>query len=410
MKRATGAVTGLLGIALLLSSAQSRARQSQADASTKQNDTRESSVPDQKGVRIPFELDGNIIFLKVQANGSEPLAFVLDTGATLTVLDTDQARKLGIEQFEDFPAIFKVPSDFRRVRGVHLRLVGLELSNQTMAVGPMDANQLIHSGRHLHGVLGRNLFSQFVVEIDYVARFITLYDPKTYQYSGVGESIPLELSGSPFVRVTITTAAGHTMERLLFVDTGSHATLNYETSQFPSRTIERDEMDLTNQVTARVRAVFARVEHIELGHFVLAQPVVGVTHSFPLRGVQGLLGGGLLRRFTVIFDYAQKRMILEPNERTHDPFEFDMSGMFVISDLPSSRNFKVFSVSPKTPAADAGLHEGDLITAVNGEPSARFDVASLTRDRFLEVGRVYRLSVKRGTKQLRMTLKLRRLI
>jgi C-terminal processing protease CtpA/Prc len=103
-------------------------------------------------------------------------------------------------------------------------------------------------------------------------------------------------------------------------------------------------------------------------------------------------------------------MILEPNERTHAPFEFDMSGMFVISDLPNSPNFKVFSVSPKTPAAEAGLRDGDLITAINGEPSERFDVANLTRDRFLEEGHVYRLTVKRGRKQLRMKIKLRRLI
>ena len=398
--KSTSAITGLLGISLLLSSAQSHTPQSQA----------ESSVRSQRGIRIPFDLDGNIIFLKVQANGSEPLAFVLDTGATLTVLDTEQARKLGIDHFEDFPAVFKVPADFRRVRGVNLRLAGLELSNQTMAVGPMDANQLVHSGRHLHGVLGRNFFSQFVVEIDYVGKFITLYDPKTYQYSGAGESIPLELSGSPFVRAKITTAAGNTIERLLFVDSGSHSTLNYETPQFPSRTIERDEMDLTNQVTARVSAVFARVEHIELGHFVLDKPVVGVTRSFTIPGVQGLIGGGLLRRFKVIFDYSQKRMILEPNERTYAPFEFDMSGMFVISDLPSSGNFKVFSVSPKTPAAEAGLRDGDLITGINGEPSERFDVASLTFDRFLEEGRVYRLTVKRGRKQLLMKIKLRRLI
>jgi len=71
---------------------------------------------------------------------------------------------------------------------------------------------------------------------------------------------------------------------------------------------------------------------------------------------------------------------------------------------------KVLSVSPKTPAAEAGVHNGDLITAINGEPSERFDVASLTFDRFLEEGRVYHLTVKRGRKQLRMKIKLRRLI
>lgn len=38
-------------------------------------------------------------------------------------------------------------------------------------------------------------------------------------------------------------------------------------------------------------------------------------------GRQGNVGSGLLRRFKVIFDYAHKRMMLEPNRFLNDPFE-----------------------------------------------------------------------------------------
>src|SRR5437762_2129116 len=46
---------------------------------------------------IPFELTSNVIFLQVRVNGSEPLWFVLDTGAPGTVLDTSRAKMLGIK-------------------------------------------------------------------------------------------------------------------------------------------------------------------------------------------------------------------------------------------------------------------------------------------------------------------------
>jgi hypothetical protein len=31
--------------------------------------------------RVPFELNGNVAFLRVRVNGSQPLWFALDTGA-----------------------------------------------------------------------------------------------------------------------------------------------------------------------------------------------------------------------------------------------------------------------------------------------------------------------------------------
>src|SRR5436190_1351345 len=48
-------------------------------------------------LRIPFELTSNLIFLQVRVNGSEPLWFVLDTGAAGTLLDASRAKMLGIK-------------------------------------------------------------------------------------------------------------------------------------------------------------------------------------------------------------------------------------------------------------------------------------------------------------------------
>jgi hypothetical protein len=365
----------------------------------------------QNELRIPFELDGNIVVLKVRVSESEPLPFVLDTGAGVTVLDIAQARRLGLQNFEDYPALLKVPADYHRLRGVNLALSGLELANRTIGVGPMDANGLVHGGRHFYGVLGRDFFSQFVVEIDYIARVVTLYDPKTYRYSGTGQSIPIELERWPIVRAKVTTFRGETMERLLMIDSGSHSTLNYEVEQFPAKTIEQNVLDLTNQVTSRVSATFGRAERIEIGQFVIEKPVVGFTHSFPLPPAQGLIGGGLLRRFKVTFDYSRRQTILEPNEHFHEPFEFNMSGAFLISDLPNSQRIKVFSVMPQSPAAEAGLHDGDLIVAIDGTPSEKLDIANVMMiEMSAHAGRTFRLTVQRGNQHLRIRIKLRRLI
>jgi aspartyl protease/PDZ domain-containing protein len=394
------------------------ALESQADAGAKpkqQSGTKASStVPGPKGLRIPFELVGNIICLKVRVNGSEPLSFVLDTGASATILDSDQADRLGLQP-EKYPlTIAGAPADIRRVRGVSLSLPGLDLVDQTPAVFHLDTNQLIHSGRHLDGLLGYSFFSQFVVEIDYVARVITLYDPKTFQYTGPGDIIPITVSRVPFVNVKITTSGTDTTERLVMIDSGSHSSLNYVAEQFPPGTIEQDVLDMTDQVTKSVQATFGRAESLQLGRFTVNNPVVGLTHSFAIPGLSssmnGLIGGGILRRFKVTFDYSQNRMILEPNKHFGDPLEFDMSGAFLISDLPKSNGFKVFSVMPKTPASEAGLREGDVIVAINAEPAEKFDLAKLQYDLFVQTGRTYRLTVRRQDERVQVRIKLRKLI
>ncbi len=276
---------------------------------------------------------------------------------------------------------------------------------------------MIHSGRPLQGTLGYSFFNQFVVEIDYVAKVVTLYEPKTYQYLGPGESIPIMVSRIPFVRAKIATSGTDTVERVLLIDSGSHETLNYEAERFPSKTIEQEVLNMTNQVTSKMKATVGRVKSLQLGRFALNNPVAGPTHSWGIPGLpfttfsaKGLIGGGTLRRFKVIFDYAHQRLILEPNKHFGDPFEFDMSGAFLISDLPHSAGVKVFSVMPQTPASEAGLREGDVIMAIEGEPAETLGLARVQYDLFRRQGRSYRLKVKRQDELLEPNIKLRRLI
>src|SRR5437879_9106468 len=50
----------------------------------------------QSARRIPFELVGNHIYLRGSVNNSEPLWFLLDTGAAASYLDAQRAKALGL--------------------------------------------------------------------------------------------------------------------------------------------------------------------------------------------------------------------------------------------------------------------------------------------------------------------------
>jgi S1-C subfamily serine protease len=135
---------------------------------------------------------------------------------------------------------------------------------------------------------------------------------------------------------------------------------------------------------------------------------VTIENTPGVSGGTGLIGGEVLHRFTVIFDYNRQRIILEPNRHLRDESSVDASG----ADLrlaPESKSFRVHSVRKGSPAAEAGLQEGDLITAIDRTPSTEFNLDQAQR-MFARDGREYLLNVRRGSELLQIRIKLRKLL
>ena len=123
----------------------------------------------------------------------------------------------------------------------------------------------------------------------------------------------------------------------------------------------------------------------------------------------GIIGGPILRRCRVFFDYQHKQLILEPYARVPAPYEYDMSGTFLIAEGPDFKRLTVQSVAEASPAAEAGLHRGDVITAIDGRPAAKFTLEQV-RQLFRQPGRECRLDIHRGDDHFRVKLKPRKLI
>jgi alkylation response protein AidB-like acyl-CoA dehydrogenase len=88
------------------------------------------------------------------------------------------------------------------------------------------------------------------------------------------------------------------------------------------------------------------------------------------------------------------------------PFEADMSGIAFTRD---PAGWRVRLVNPDTPAEEAGLREGDLVTSVDGVPAAQIDPNAMRRAMQRE-GRSVRVGILRGTEASTVTLVLRRLL
>ena len=71
----------------------------------------------------------------------------------------------------------------------------------------------------------------------------------------------------------------------------------------------------------------------------------------------------MLRRFTVAFDYAHKKMYLAPNADFGKPYTFDRSGLWLLADGDA---LKVADVAGDSAAARAGMRNNDRIVSIEG--------------------------------------------
>jgi hypothetical protein len=376
-----------------------------------------------KVASIPIEIAGqNYLLVKARVNGSEPLTFLLDSGGgSGLVLYFEAARALRVN-FQGKGkgggggnATFATTS----IRKASLQFPGVEISAQTFVVYPPDRKAVV-GDRIIDGVIGYTLFNRYVVEIDYQSQVVNLYEPRSYQYSGPGESIPIRiLSRLPFVRVKVPVAERKPLEGDFIVDTGAGRFAVILNTAFveANRLLEATQRTVRDPgaegVGGEVKLLVGRLPTVQVGSFTLSDPVLHFAQdrkgAFGSSEFSGVIGGELLRRFKVIFDYSRKRMILESNARLADPFEYDMSGIRVSPVGAQLKTLRVSQVIEGSPATEAGVREGDVISAIDGAPTAELSLFQIIQ-KFKREGKEYLLDIVRGEEKKQLRLKLRRLI
>jgi len=278
--------------------------------------------------RMRLDRVDNAIFVQARINNSAFLWFILDTGASATVIDSRRARALGLKSAGKVGASGAGgSSEVQFTKGVTFTLPGVKLMNQTVASVPFR-KEIAGVKRPFGGILGYDFISRFVMEMDFLRKTLILHDSNTYDYKGTGKRVPITIDGVPFVEADVKITGHDPVSGRFEIDTGyDSALMLYRPFVMAHPILEpagASDPNTRQGFGHSTRSVRARVESLAFGDFSFRNVVA----DFPLgeegtqgdKDVAGLIGNEILRRFKIIFDYSRKEMILEPNVHLSDPF------------------------------------------------------------------------------------------
>lgn len=357
-------------------------------------------------LNIPFDFEYRQIVLSVSVNDSAPMKFLFDTGAGATVINKSKTGGLKLKKIDTV----KVNGVMAGIvaGGVSLSVPGVTVRNQQVVVMPLD--EFPCEFQDVAGVIGYGFIKEFVVEIDYEARTLSLFDPSTYQYAGRGDVIPLTITDTPKIHARATSPGGVLIDGFFEIDTGSDGALSIH-----SALVNRHKMlansgtqlaSSNTRVQGDLKAVEVRLDNFQLGRSIIAAPIVSLLPDEEGNN-DGPIGNEILRRFKVTIDYSRQRMILEPNNHLSDPFEMDMSGIMFESSGADCRVFKVVGVTEKSPAEEVGISIGDEIVAIDDQPARQFTSAQIER-MLMKFGETHSVTLRRDGQQRVVRITLRR--
>ena len=283
-------------------------------------------------VTVPFTDHRNHMVIQVSVNGSEPQPAILDTGAHGAVLNGDEntVKTLGLKDVQEaeIHGAGGGGAGLKAVvaQGVTLGIGGATLTGNTLAVG----NGIVPTGAVAQLVVGRSIFASFVVKVDWEKMELTLYDPARFKYDGHGTELPIEFDrhGLPYLRAKVSTVDAADVPVKLVVDSGASHPLSL---MYGGNSPFKEPTGVEKRVIGRgasgeVRAYVTNSPCLTVAGFTLKNvPTFYPDESLGPIGrdfdQNGNLGAGVLRRFTVVYDYPNRRMYLEPNQHFADEFK-----------------------------------------------------------------------------------------
>lgn len=361
-------------------------------------------LPDKGAVRLPLQIYFRLPLVKAWIGNSPALTFLVDLGLPFSVIDRSIATQLGMNPSGRIVRSTRcLGSEFGVVRVPSLLLREVDFKDRTFLVTnmiPPSANVQLP----IHGVIGNDVFSQMVVQLDMAGEQLNLFAPRAF--SAGGRKVPLQVQDG---RLMVPA-------NLDGVDTWLELTTSYGDSVLFGAA--------SPAAQALAQKIPAGADGFTLGlQYGLPERILRVgTLTVESTGVQGALvhlaqfpadsplgrrqagwlGTGFLRRFTVSVDFPGNALYLEPGPALGEPDLYNATGLYVVK---TGGRIVVQQVVKGSPAEKAGLQVGDTLTSINDYPAEQVVFDRLYGFLYLAADGHVQLKAQREGTELEATLK-----
>jgi hypothetical protein len=417
---------------------------------------------DKSKVSIPFQLINNLIFIPIKVNGEE-LTFLLDTGVEETVLfsldDKDQVEFFHLEKIllkglgsDAAVSAYKSSKNKMEVKGLY------DNEHEIYLILDQEFNFSSQVGIPVNGIIGYHFFKNHLIEIDYIRKRVNVYDEsdtkvnKRLAKSYVQEAIQIEKSKPYYSSIAGSQGESHRVKML--IDTGNSDAiwvfLN-KTKQFklPNKAIHDF---LGRGFSGNVYGLRGRIDDFTFGNKTFQKPIGTFPDSISIKSVNfvpnriGSVGGEVLIRYSVFFDYTNHKIYTKPNANFKKPFNFNMSGLEVQHDglewvkettvennnkgvtvytvQPNESRvqenlkikfelkpvFTIYSVRKDSPAELAGIRKNDKLIRIEGKSTQDLSIEKINDLLKSEEGKTIELVIERDGKQQTFKFQLKSII
>jgi hypothetical protein len=382
--------------------------------------------PGRESVEIPFEYINNFIILNLTINNTLPLKFIYDTGAEHTILTK---REISDVLHVKYEREFRIAgSDLKTELVAYLvRKVRLDIGDRASAPGE-DILVLQEdyfrfeefAGITVHGILAGNVFSKFMIKINYQRQVITLYDRSHFKMRENGyESLPVEIYRNKiYLKTRLELMRDSVAAVKLLVDTGAGLPMLLFSSD--QSMIRPPAGAISSKIAmglgGYLEGYVGRIPMLEFGsrnqHNIVTyfQRQDTSMNMDAINRRNGLLGNVLLSRFTMFIDYQNSKLWLKPSSNFKEAFLFDRSGLNLIVSGISLNVFTVQYVGDHSPASEADIRPGDEILRIGYLPTTFLSLGEIQKRLQKRPGKVVKLLIRRAGKRMLKKITLRDLI
>ncbi len=366
-----------------------------------------------KKVKIPFEIYSNLIVVPVILNDQLPLRFVLDTGVRTTILTEKAFSDILNLSYNKKYTIAGLGGDkiveAYVTSGVSLTLPpGIKGRGHSMLVLEEDYLELRnYLGTEVQGILGYELFSRFIVQVNYDTKILTLTTPEHFKPKKSYQVIPINVEDTkPYITGHLSYCDQEKLELKLMVDSGaSHGLFLDESSDSALYIPEKHiSSSLGRGLGGVLRGKIARLKRFELGkrsweNLIVTFPqendlLDSLKSSSSFR--HGSIGGEILNRFKVIFDFPGERIFLKKGKAFKKPFSYNMSGLTVKAKGSRLNSYEIVEVRENSSGEKAGFKKGDIILSINNIDARNLSLSNIIAFFNSKENKKVRIRVRRG--------------